>query len=449
MSQPILSLVSLLLLFRTAFTEPGFYRFFVVSVGWLATPGRHAVTAALVALGLSGVLHHAAFHSFFAVAAWSADHLGELLFAHLLSRLPDDAVLSVIIDDTANQRRGRRVFGTGVHHDAVRSTHKHKVLLIGHCWVVLSLLVHLPGMPRPYALPLLFRLYRNKDTCPEDTFKTKLQLAREMLDQLLRWAPGRRIHLMLDGAYCTAPMLADLPDEVVVFGRMRVDAVLTGTLEERLAARAPGTPGRRPQKGLPRPKPKAVAADPQTEWSMGLAQLYGVERVVQFAEQVACWPAVLGQRLLKVVVVRPSGSGRQVEAFFCTDPSMAALSVLEGYSLRWPTEVTFHDLKQFLGFGEIQGWTEWSVKRMVPWVGLLYGVVVLWFHDIQAQGVVAVVPVRPWYRQRRGPSFEDMLRTLQHTLRDPQFLQVLASSEDFNRFIATLQPRRPRHRRVA
>jgi len=451
MSQPILTFASLLLHFQSAFSKPAFYRFFLLSVGWLIIPGRHAITSALIALGLSGTLHHAAFHSFFSRGNWNAEALGQHLFRLLLTLLPEDSVLAVIIDDTAVQRRGPRVFGTGPHHDAVRSSHSRKVLLFGHCWVVLSLVIQLPGLPRPYALPLLFRLYRNKKRCPEDEFKTKTQLARDLIDRIQRWAPRRTIHLMLDGAYCVETVLHDLPDTVVVFGRMRVDADLRGTLADRLTQRAAkSTPrGRLPQKGLPCPKPKALATDPETTWTTSLVQLYGVTRSVQWAEQVACWPRVFGERLLKVVVTAPTKSRPQAEAFFCSHADVLAVAVLESYALRWPTEVTFREMKQFLGFGEIHSWTAGAVRRMVPWVGLLYSLVVVWFSQVQSQGVTTVIPLRPWYRHRRGPSFEDMLRTLQNTLRDPAFLKVLGNAADFKQWIEIISPKQASRRRAA
>jgi predicted metal-binding membrane protein len=53
------------------------------------------------------------------------------------------------------------VFGIGTHLDAVRSTRRHRVFCFGHCWVVLTVLVRVPFSRRTWALPVLFRLYRN------------------------------------------------------------------------------------------------------------------------------------------------------------------------------------------------------------------------------------------------------------------------------------------------
>jgi hypothetical protein len=64
------SLLALLLLLHPAFTQASLLRF-------------HAVTKSLVASGVSGRRHHAAFHRFFSHARWSLDELGRLLLVPL------------------------------------------------------------------------------------------------------------------------------------------------------------------------------------------------------------------------------------------------------------------------------------------------------------------------------------------------------------------------------
>jgi hypothetical protein len=42
------------------------------------------------------------------------------------------------------------------------------------------------------------------------------------------------------------------------------------------------------------------------------------------------------------------------------------------------TEVTFHDAKQHLGFGQAQSQTVAAVQRTAPFAGLVYSLVLLW-----------------------------------------------------------------------
>jgi hypothetical protein len=72
------------------------------------------------------------------------------------------APVRLAIDDTLAPKKGPQVFGIGSHLDAVRSTRRCKIFCFGHCWVMVAALVTVPFSRRPWALPLLFRLYRNK-----------------------------------------------------------------------------------------------------------------------------------------------------------------------------------------------------------------------------------------------------------------------------------------------
>jgi hypothetical protein len=90
--------------------------------------------------------------------------MGERLFQRLLPFLGAGPV-QIAIDDTLAPKKGAHVFGIGSHVDPVRSTKKHRAFCFAHCWVVLSVLIRVPFSRRTWALPVLFRLYRNLKDC--------------------------------------------------------------------------------------------------------------------------------------------------------------------------------------------------------------------------------------------------------------------------------------------
>ena len=164
MTAPSLNtLLSTLLLVSPAFTRPSFLRFLTLFSGWVRTSGLHAVTESLVVAGVSGTLHHAAFHRFFSRARWSLDEVGRLLLLKLVAVVPGP--LRLVLDDTLCTHKGPKVFGLGVHIDPVRSTRRTRLLTFGHVWVVLSVLLPVPFSERVWALPVLFRLYRTQADC--------------------------------------------------------------------------------------------------------------------------------------------------------------------------------------------------------------------------------------------------------------------------------------------
>src|SRR5690606_17144580 len=100
---------------------------------------------------------------FFSRATWTADALGERVYRRIAARSGD--TIRVVLDDTLASKKGPKIFGLGNHLDAVRSTRRQKIFVFGHCWVVLAVLVRVPFSRRSWALPVLFRLYRNIKDC--------------------------------------------------------------------------------------------------------------------------------------------------------------------------------------------------------------------------------------------------------------------------------------------
>lgn len=421
--------------YRMALTRPGFQNLLVIVVGWVQTTGRHAVTQSLVATGVAGRRHHEAFHRFFSRGTWNVDRLGFWLFERVRRVLDlDRHGLRVVLDDTVAAKKGPHVFGIGSHLDAVRSTKRFRVFCFGHCWVMLAVLVQLPFARRPWALPILFRLYRNKKECARKRhpYRKKTELARELLDVFHGWIGEQRVEVAADAAYCNDTVTRGLPASFVLFGAMRPDAVLTALPD----ARAGAPTGRPRRRGVLLPKPEALARDGRERWRTCEANLYGQTRTVRYKELCAQWYRACGVGLLRVVIVQVTTGALGFRVFFCTDVTCAVPQILEGYAGRWAVEVCFRDLKQELGFAESSARKRAAVERVAPFVGLLYTLLVAWFTEHAATHALAAPPVRPWYRHKQGFAFADILRTAQRVLAS---LDVL----DPNRSLDNLRRSRP------
>ena len=93
-----------------AMTGPSFENFQIIATGWTFAR-RRTVTGMLLAAGVAGRRHHAAFHRFFAQARWSLDDVGLAVF-RLLEKLCGECI-RVAIDDTLARKRGLKMFGAG------------------------------------------------------------------------------------------------------------------------------------------------------------------------------------------------------------------------------------------------------------------------------------------------------------------------------------------------
>ena len=103
-----------------AFSEPTARRMACLAFGAILSSGRHTVTGMLTSAQCVVSGHYSDYHRVFSRASWSLWVLGKLLARAILAWVPDDEPVVVAIDDTTAQHRGKRVYGKGCHHDAVR-----------------------------------------------------------------------------------------------------------------------------------------------------------------------------------------------------------------------------------------------------------------------------------------------------------------------------------------
>ncbi len=443
-AQGLQTLLAMLDMFRPALTAPGFRNFVALFSGWVCTTGTHAVTAALVAVEVPGRRHHEAFHRFYSRGTWKPDELGRLVFELVQRVVAPGATLHITVDDTLAAKKGPHVFGIGSHLDAVRSTKRQKIFCFGHCWVTLAVVMPVPFSRRTWALPLLFRLYRNEKECLRKghLHRKKTQLARELLDVFHSWVGERRVELSMDAAYCNDTVMRGLPPGLVVFGAMRPDAVLTQLPLLRRRHRN----GRPRVRGRTLPKPGALARSSKLPWSKTKAVLYGKLQTVEYKLCDAQWYRGAGTRLLRIVVVRMTKGRIPVRVFFCTDASLCVRAILEGYSQRWAIEVCFRDLKQLLGFADSSARKQAAVERTAPFVGIVYSVLVLWAVQHASSLAQRMVPLRPWYTHKLGLSFADILRAAQGALAHLDVLDPARSLDNLHESF-DLPPALPSDRR--
>lgn len=399
----VASFVDLVQPLSFAMSTPVFCRFMILLTGWIFAP-RRTVTGMLVAAGVSGTLHHAAFHRVFSKARWSLDQLGLIVFL-LLKRLLPEGTVKLSLDDSEAHKRGLKVFGVGMHHDPLLSTRKHPVLTWGHCWVILSVIVQLPCCPdRVFSLPILFRLYLNQDAAARArrVHRSRTELAVELLDVLCAEHPELHFHLFADTTYGGESVLGHLPVNCDLTSRLPMNA----RLYDAPPPRKPGTRGRPRKRGAKLPTPAEMLRQRAHRVTHAV---YGLKQKARVVDAVARWHKV-PERPLRVVAVQPRSGGRPEQAFYSTRVEDTAEQVRVGYAERWSIEETNRADKGELGFEEPQGWSRLAVLRTAPIGMLLYSLIVLWYARV---GHTLYRPLdRPWYPHKTRPSFADMLRTL-------------------------------------
>jgi DDE superfamily endonuclease len=435
------SFAQLLWTFQPCFTQPSFHSFCCLSCAWILCCGRRSLTRIIQAAQLGRYKHYCSFHRFFSQARWNLDDLGHGVFRLLLPF--GSQVLVGAVDDTLARKSGRHIWGAGMHHDPLRSTQARPFFAFGHNWVVFSLHLSFPFAPRKvWAFPILVRLYRKRKKtklapgrgakqerkqiggASAKEYRTRPQLALEMIQIVAGWAGQRSLIIVGDSEYAGGSISRHLPANATLLSRMTMNAALYDPPSQP----APGR-GRPRKKGLRLPSPLQMAKDGRRRWTQAKVVLYGRQVKVLYQTLDALWYSSAGQKLLRIVVVRDPRGRRRDDCFFSTDCTLTPVQILETFALRWTLEVCFRDVKQFLGFEDPRSWVSSATRRTAPLIFYIYDLVLLWYAQAGHQGAKGAAIPRRWYKQKSSVSFEDILRALRHASWDEKIFRDPALDE--------------------
>ena len=430
-----------------AFTQPSAVTNCRLLLAWVMCLGRHTLRRTFESAHPDRIPDHSRRHgldpyyNFFERSAWDPRHLAHRVGVLILTRLKLGGSITLLVDDTLAHKRGKSVWGLGWFRDAVASTQKRVATASGHNWVVLAVAVCVPFTHVPIlALPLLARLHRGGKGQPSCA-----ALARGMLAEVLGWWPERRFTLIGDGAYATEGLLRDLDERVTFVGRMRGDAAVSDP--EGLPPARKGNRGRKPSKArrLPKPREAAAAADEEQPpagapcWQDVAVRVYGRARQLKALTYDVVWPRVLGDRVIKAVVVRDP-SGRMKDCYLFTTDLEASLSwVIRMFAWRWAIEVLFRGSKQVMDIEAPQHWSEESVGKVAPWVWSMQSVIMVWYITSGYESAEAAE-----MRARMGEwdsewSLRHMIQVLRGAILDATINPNSAKEADLREMVQTLK----------
>jgi hypothetical protein len=311
--------------FSQCFTAPTFKVFQALVVGFIMRPAARTVCGMLVGAGLARFWHHTRAHRFFSAARWSARHVGlalaGLIVRHLLA--PDEPIL-LALDETLFHRRGPKVHAIGWWHDG--SAVGDRKIGRGNSWVIAAIVVQLPFLNRPVALPVLAALCTKPGP-------SKPAMARELTDALAQHFPNRTIDVVADAAYgCGA--FAGLGPRVTMTTRARSNAVFYQP-----------TPPRTGKRGRPRKRGDRIGTPAQIaatgSWRPAQIFRYGKPIIVEVTEITCLWYGAWRTDPVRLVLVRDTGGrgGGYDIAIVTTDPTATAENIITRYAARWSIEV--------------------------------------------------------------------------------------------------------------
>jgi hypothetical protein len=401
---------SLFMSFSIGFTRPTFERIVPLAIGAILAMGRRTVTAILWTMRGLVAGHPSTYHRVLSRAVWSLWPVGKVVAAAILRQIPLDEPVLVPMDDTTAQHRGKRVYGKGCHHDAVRSTHNHVVFRWGHRWVVLAISVKFPFTSRCWALPVLAALYRPEPLNHAEgrRHKTAPHLARQLMAVLIHWFPERKFVFLGDGGYASH-------DLAKFCYRHRRHATLVSRFHRDANLYAPA-PKQRNRMGRPRvkgrklPSPQQVVAHRQLTPAT-VSWYGGQDRRVQLTSGTGHWyKTAAGVVPIRWVFVRDMQGTHRDEYFYTTDTSLSGKQIASWFTARWPIETTFQEVRAHMGFETPRQYVAKSVLRTAPCLLGLFSVVCLIFAEHTRLHRIRVRQTQ-WYIKAE-PTFSDAIATV-------------------------------------
>jgi hypothetical protein len=373
--------------FRCIFTAPSFQTHRAILLGWIMCLGPRTLFRVFLSSSPAKLHDYSGPHgqdisyNFFERSAWNASDLFYRLALFVFTKLPLNGVIKLIVDDTLFHKRGIHVWGKGWFRDAVASTKNRVAIASGHNWVVTAVAFEVPFLPIVMALPVMARLHRTDEGAP-----TCSQLAREMICELLQRFPNRSYLLLGDGGYSNSELLEDLEElgkRLDYIGRMRSDAAL---YDPKVPEQPASKKGAKPKKGprLPNPKEIARRAVPvgqkgEYQWQEVEVCAYGKDRLLLACTFIALWPSVLGDRPIRIIVVRDPKGVMDDCPLVCTNLELSLTAIIRNFSLRWAIEVMFKASKQVMDIEDPHHFCQKSVEKVAPWVLGLQTLISVWY----------------------------------------------------------------------
>ena len=431
------------------FTEPTAMIWRQIVLGWILKRGPTTVTGIFRTLGNLANKHWTVYQKFFYRAAWSLEELSIALLVHVIcpmiieSGVLDEStgkpVADMAIDDTTVGRSGKHVAHAGWFKDASTSASSHKGTVIhwAHNWLVGAITVRLPQWPMiRWVLPAVFALYRKRSDCEsEDIFRTRQELAGEIIQTAAESLPEVQLRVSADGQYAKRQVVQVLPEGVNLVSRIRRDAAIYKLPPKR---RPKGKRGRKPKKGKRLPCPRKIAAYRKKGFKKITVykQGYQVQRLVL---GITClWYHVCQGVPIRMVIVRDPSGKEKDDFFFCTDATVADEEIVQRYYDRWGVEECILEAKQHMGFESTQGWCSKTVNRQAPLAMVLLTLVKAWYARCAADEPSLLPETMPWYAHKRHPSFVDMLSGLRKVLWQHRISPNLRFSQRVKELIETV-----------
>jgi hypothetical protein len=187
---------SFLVRFKPIFTIPQFGNFIHYAKGIISAAKKNVSSIASTG---NYTKNQSTLNRFLTESPWRVDALNRRKYGFLKEKIGRNNCCFVSIDDTLFEKTGKKIELASKLFD-----HCKKDYIFGHCLVTSHIICGF------FQSPLTFRHYQNKNVCVPDEFKTKIELAMEIIDECIRENIGD--YYLIDSWYFASSLAEHVHD---------------------------------------------------------------------------------------------------------------------------------------------------------------------------------------------------------------------------------------------
>jgi hypothetical protein len=404
------SIIAILWPFSVLFSNSSWQTALTVLLGSILCKGRRTVTGILRAIGLSQESGFSKYHRILNSLDWSPKRGSEILLKMLLKMVGKERPV-ILIDETLERRKGKKIRAKGYYRDAVRSSKSQVVNTMGLKWLVMALSFRFNFAKRAFALPFFTVLEPSEKSTKkqEKPHKTTLDWSIQMVMQLVRFAPRVPFILVGDGAFACAKLAwTCFKYNIALVSRLKMNARIYALPEETPA----GKRGRKPKKGQRLISFKEMLKMEDLPWEeVEIAGYDGKKKKIKYLTNTSMWGAdgFCPIAIRWVLVKDPTGDMDPLP-LMSTDVNLTAIKIIELYVDRWGLEVTFLEAREHLGIETQKQWSDKAIERTTPILMSLYTIVCLIGHRLNEETPL-ITEKAAWY-DKKTITFSDLLKSV-------------------------------------
>lgn len=403
-------IIAILWPFSVLFSQPSWFTSLDLLLGAILCRGRRTVTGILRATGLSQNKGFSKYHRILNSLDWSPKHGAEILLKMLLKMVGKERPI-ILIDETLERRKGKKIRAKGYYRDAVRSSRSKTVNTMGLKWLVMALSFRFKFATRAFALPFFTVLEPSEKSTKKQgkRHKTTLDWSVQMVMQLVRWAPNIPFILVGDGGFACAKLAwTCFKNNIALVSRLKMNARIYDLPNET----PPGKRGRKPKKGVRLISFKEMLTREDLPWEDAeIAGYDGKKKRIRYLTNTAMWGADRFEPIaIRWVLVIDSTGDMDPLPLMSTDVNLTAIKIIELYVDRWGLEVTFLETREHLGVETQKQWSDKAIARTTPILMALYSMVCLIGHRMNEEAPLTAEKTA-WYDKERV-SFSDLLKAV-------------------------------------